>query len=85
MFLGAASGLVYLSTVVHSRMLLFVATVGMLSYIGYFSAKHFVESIGWPIALMVFGLLLIGMSALAFRISKNYIQPGDANRMASDD
>ncbi|MDJ0758961.1 MAG: DUF2157 domain-containing protein [Woeseiaceae bacterium] len=73
LFLGAASGLVYLSTVVHSRMLLFVATVGMLSYIGYFSAKHFVESIGWPIALMIFGLVLIGMSALAFRISKNYI------------
>ena len=76
LFLGAASGLVYLSTVVRSRTLLFVSTVGMLSYIGYFSAKHFVESIGWPIALMVFGLALIGMSAMAFRISKNYIRSG---------
>ena len=77
LFLGVASGLVYLSTVVHSRMLLFSATVGMLSYIGYFSAKHFVESIGWPIALMIFGLVLIGMSAMAFRISRNYIQSGE--------
>ena len=77
LFLGVASGLVYLSTVVHSRMLLFSATVGMLSYIGYFSAKHFVESIGWPIALMIFGLVLIGLSAMAFRISKNYIQSGE--------
>ena len=77
LFLGVASGLVYLSTVVRSRTLLFTATLGMLSYIGYFSAKHFVESIGWPIALMIFGLVLIGMSAMAFRISKNYIRSAE--------
>ena len=74
LFLAAASALVYLSTVVRSRTLLFVATVAMLAYIGYFSAENFVESIGWPIALMIFGLVLFGLSALAFRINKNYIQ-----------
>ena len=73
LFIAAASALVYMSTVVRSRTLLFVSTVAMLSYIGYFSAEHFVDSIGWPIALVLFGLLLIGMSALAFRINKKYI------------
>jgi len=76
LFLAAASAFVYLSTVVRSRTLLFVATVAMLAYIGYFSAEHFVQSIGWPIALVIFGLFLIGLSALALRINKNYIQAG---------
>ena len=73
LFIAAASALVYMSTVVRSRTLLFVSTVGMLTYIGYFSAKNFVNSIGWPIALVLFGLLLIGMSAMAFKINKKYI------------
>lgn len=73
LFLAAASGLVYLSTVVRSRTLLFVATIAMLAYIGYFSAEHFVQSIGWPLALILFGIVLIGLSSLAFRINKRYI------------
>ena len=76
-FLGVAAAIVYLSTVVRSRTLLFVGTLAILSYIGYFSAKHFVQSIGWPIALVLFGLLLIGLSATAFRINKNYISNQD--------
>lgn len=73
LFIAVASALVYVSTVVRSRTLLFVSTIAILAYIGYFSAKHFVESIGWPIALVLFGLLLIGMSAMAFKINKKYI------------
>jgi len=76
LFIAVASALVYVSTIVRSRTLLFVSTIAILSYIGYFSAKHFVESIGWPIALVLFGLLLIGMSAMAFRINKKYITAG---------
>jgi uncharacterized membrane protein len=76
LFLAVVSALVYLSTVVRSRTLLFVSTVAMLAYIGYYSAEHFVQSIGWPIALVFFGLLLIGLSAMAFRINKRYIRAG---------
>lgn len=74
LFLAAASGVVYLSTVVRSRTLLFVGTIAMLAYIGYFSAQHFVQSIGWPIALVIFGLVLISLSAFAFRINRNFIR-----------
>lgn len=74
LFMAVASVLVYLSTVVRSRTLLFVSTVAMLAYIGYYSAEHFVQSIGWPIALVLFGLLLIGFSAMAFKINKHYIR-----------
>ncbi len=79
-FLGVAAAVVYLSTVVRSRTLLFVGTLAILSYVGYFSAKHFVQSIGWPIALVMFGLLLIGLSATAFRINRKYISSSEGDR-----
>lgn len=73
-FLAAASGVVYLSVAVHSRTLLFVATLAILAYTGWFTSEHFADSVGWPIALVVFGLLLIGLSALALRIDRTYLQ-----------
>ena len=72
-FLAAACGLVFLSTWVKSRSLLFVGTVAILGYVGYYTAENFSEAVGWPIALIIFGLLLIGLSAVAFRINRKYI------------
>ena len=74
LFLAAAAGFVYASVVVHSRTLLAVATLAILSYTGWFTGQHFVDSIGWPLALMGFGLAMIGLSALAFRIDRNYLR-----------
>ncbi len=73
LYLGAACGMVYLSTYVRSRTLLFTSTIALLSFIGYYTAKHFVDSIGWPIALILLGFLMIGLSAVAFRISRGYM------------
>ena len=73
LFLGAVCGVVFLSTWVKSRGMLFVGTVAILGYVGYYTAEHFTGVVGWPIALIVFGLLLIGLSAAAFRISRKYI------------
>jgi hypothetical protein len=76
-FLAAAAGFVYLSAVLHSRMLLTVATLAILSYTGWFTSRHFADSIGWPIALIAFGLFMIGLSALAFRFDREYVRrPG---------
>lgn len=73
LFLGAACGLVFLSTWVKSRSLLFVGTVAILGYVGYYTAENFSDVVGWPVALILFGLLLIGLSAAAFRINRKYI------------
>ena len=72
-FLAAACGVVVLSTWVKSRSLLLVGAVAILSYVVYYTAEHFADVIGWPIALILLGLLLIGLSAVAFRINRNYI------------
>lgn len=74
LFLGVAAGLVYLSAILHSRMLLFVATAAILAYTAWFTGEHFAESIGWPLALIVLGLFMIGLSALAFRIDRKYVR-----------
>ena len=74
-FLAAAAGTVYLSVVVHSRALLAVATLAILAYTGWFTSEHFVDSVGWPLALVAFGLVLIGLSGLAFRIDREYVRP----------
>ena len=73
-FLFAAAGFVYLSVVSHSRTLLFVATAALLAYTGWFTGQHFADSVGWPIALVIFGIVMIGLSALAFRIDQRYVR-----------
>ena len=74
LFIGVASGFVYLSAAVQSRTLLLVATAAILAYTGWFTGEHFADSLGWPLALMLFGLLMIVLSAVAFRIDRRYIR-----------
>jgi hypothetical protein len=73
-FLAVAAGFVYLSALLRSRTLLFVSTLAILGYTGWFTGQHFADSIGWPIALIFFGLFMIGLSTLAFRIDRTYVR-----------
>ena len=74
LFLASAAGFVYASVLLHSRTLLVVATLAILAYTGWFTEQHFADSIGWPLALIAFGLFMIGLSALAFRIDRDYVR-----------
>jgi hypothetical protein len=73
-FIGAAALFVYLSVVLRSRTLLVVATLANLAYTGYFTAEHFADSVGWPLALVAFGVFMLGLSALAVRIDRQYVR-----------
>ncbi len=72
-FLAVACTGVFLSTYVRSRTLLFVCTIAILTYISYFTAEHFQDSLGWPLVLVVLGLAFITLSAIAIRINRRYI------------
>jgi hypothetical protein len=74
-FLAVAAGFVYGSVLLHSRTLLAVGTIAILAYTAYFTGEHFVDSVGWPLALVAFGLVLIGLSAVAVRIDRDYVRP----------
>lgn len=74
-FLAVAAGFVYASVLMHSRTLLAVATLAILAYTAWFTGEHFVDSVGWPLALVAFGLVLIALSAVAVRIDREYVRP----------
>jgi len=85
LFLAVAAGFVYLSVIVHSRALLAIATLAILAYTGWFTSEHFAESVGWPLALIAFGIFMIGLSAVAYRIDRDYVRRVGSDRNASAD
>jgi uncharacterized membrane protein len=74
LFLGLSAFFIFLSTRARSRTLLLVGTIAMLCYIGYFTGKHFGDSLGWPLVLILSGVAFIGLGALALRINAKYIR-----------
>lgn len=69
-FFGIAAGIMYLGTVVRSRVLLFVSVLTLTSYTGYYLRDSLANAFG----LILLGLLLIGLSALAMKLNRKYIQ-----------
>lgn len=69
LYLGASAAMVYMGTIVTSRMLVFMGTAAMLCYIGYFSFEHFENSLGWPLVLIIIGVSFIGLGSLALKLS----------------
>lgn len=70
LFLLPSCFLVYLSTLVHSRTLLFVSIVSIFLFLGYFTFTYFANSIGWPLSLIMMGLVLFGLSSVGIKLSK---------------
>jgi hypothetical protein len=73
-FVAVAAGFVYLSVLEQSRTLLFVAIAAVLGYTAWFTSEHFAQSIGWPLALIAFGIFMIGLSAVGLRIDREYLR-----------
>ncbi len=69
-FFGVAAGIMYLGTVVRSRTLLFSSVIALMGFTGYF----FRDSLANAFGLIVMGFLLIGLSALAMKLNRKYIQ-----------
>ena len=74
-FLAVACAGVWFSTWARSRALLVVCTIAILCYLSYVSHKHFLNSLGWPLFLMLVGVMLIGGSVAAMRLNRRYISP----------
>jgi hypothetical protein len=74
LFLGVSAFVIFISTVVRSGVLMLIGTLSMLCYIGYFTAEHFANTLGWPIALVIIGIAFIGISAMAVRLNNKYIK-----------
>lgn len=71
-YLGIACFMIYLSTIVHSRSMLAISTIAMFAYLSYFTHEHFLNSMGWPLFLILMGFIFFGLSTLTLKIN-NYI------------
>ena len=73
LYIAVACSMVYFSVVVHSTALLFISVLSMISYIGYFTAQHFMNSALWPLALIMLGVLFFAVSIGTVKIKKKYM------------
>lgn len=70
LYLPLTIGLMIISTRMRSRTLLLVSTVALLGFLGYYTDEYFADVTGWPIALMLMGFMLIGVSAYALKLGR---------------
>lgn len=73
-YLGISCTLIFLAIAIRNRTLLATSTIAMLGYIGYFSGKNFPNTIGWPITLIIMGIVLILLSSLVIKLDRKYIK-----------
>lgn len=70
LLVGVSCILIYVAMIAASRTILTVAVISLLGYLVYFTGEYFKNIVGWPIALIVLGLVMIGISAYAVKIGK---------------
>ncbi len=70
LLIGVIALMVFASVRVNSRTLLTVSILALLGYLAYFTDEYFKDMVGWPIALIVVGLIMIGASSLAVKLGR---------------
>jgi hypothetical protein len=70
LLIGVGAVLVQISVLVRRRALLALSVIVLLSYLGYFTQEYFADTLGWPIALIVFGAVLLAASGFAIRLGQ---------------
>ncbi len=63
----------YGSVYLKSRAMLSIASVFLMAHIIKLTSKYFVDSIGWPVALIIVGFLIIGVGYFTVYLSRKYI------------
>jgi hypothetical protein len=69
-YLAVTATFLYVCVLLQSRALLLTTVIAMLAFIGYFSEKHFANSLGWPVTLVLMGITFIGIGAIAIKIKQ---------------
>lgn len=73
LFPGIALGTMFVSIPLKSKSVLTVASIYLMGYILKITAEYFSDTLGWPIALIVSGFVLIGIGYGALMVGKRYV------------
>jgi len=67
------TALYVVSVSLKSKVILVLSTIALMGYITYLTGEYFADVVGWPLALVAAGFILIGIGYTSFRLSKKYI------------
>lgn len=70
LLIGISAALIYVSVIAASRTVLTVGVISLLGFLGYFTDEYFKNIVGWPIAMIVMGFIMIGVSVFAVKLGK---------------
>jgi hypothetical protein len=73
LFIAVLFGMFYLSIYVKSSEMLTFSALFLMAHIIKLTAEYFTDTLGWPIALIGIGLMIISVGYATFYINKNYI------------
>jgi len=69
-YLGLNAFTIYLSVVLASRTVLVVSVLGLMTWLGWYTHEYLADIVGWPIALIALGMVMIWLSAYAVRMGR---------------
>jgi len=64
----------FLSIYMKSRAILTMSTIFLIAHMSYITSEYFADSMGWPISLVILGLVFIGLGYTSINISRRYIK-----------
>lgn len=70
-YLAITASMLYACVVLQSRALLFTTVIAMLGFIGFYTAKHFANSLGWTVTLVLMGVAFLGVGTIAIRVRRH--------------
>ena len=63
----------YGSVYLKSRSMLIFGAIFLMAHIIKLTSKYFVGSVGWPVALIIVGFLVIGVGYMTFYLNKRFM------------
>ena len=72
---GLVFGALFLSVYIKSKAFLTWGTFFLMAYILKITSEYFSTGLGWPLALVIAGLAMIGVGYMSLLIKKKYLSP----------
>jgi len=69
-YLAVTASMLYACVVLQSRALLFTTVIAMLGFIGFYTAKHYANSLGWPVTLVLMGVAFLAVGTIALKVRR---------------
>lgn len=72
-FIALIFAAIYGSVYVKSRAMLVLGAIFLMAHIIKITSKYFIDSIGWPVALIAVGFLVIGVGYMTFYLNRKFL------------